>query len=285
MSMVPNSAVLPLVALCALGCRKLDPVPADADGAAAWLYEHQEDGTPEEIDLATGNLVDALDLDALEEPFEGLLVPLDADAVAAVGREAVEALPEDEQADVDDDDLDAGTYVRLADQQGMITATVIPCDVEATAAVFVRVDQDVIHGGYDAYDRTWQTDGDAYLDGSADDLSWRTEYTVSVLGSTYDATILGQIRRVEPEEADAVVVARAVLPEPGTFSRGGQYFRQDYHLDLFLPHGDGETLHVFAVWRDMNIGGIHSSNAAYISTVSARFVDSDEEIGALCSAR
>src|SRR5690606_21513438 len=113
------------------------------------------------------------------------------DAVAAVGRAAVESLPADEQDQVTEDDLDAGTWVVLSDQQGMLVASVVPCAVEDVVDVFVRTDQDVIHGGYDAYDRRYTSPVEDFdLDTP---LSWETHYTVSMLGSTYDARILGQL--------------------------------------------------------------------------------------------
>ncbi len=279
-----RAVLLPIcLILTVTACRKLDPVPEDADGAAAWLYRHQGDGEDADVAEALRNLRDALDLDAQEEPVEALLAALDADAVGAVGRVAVESLPEEEQAAIDDAALDAGTYVRLADQQGMIIASVIPCAVEDVVGIHVRLDQDEIHGGYDAYDRAYLTDADAFFAGDLDALAWRTDYTVSVIGSTYDATILGDLRWVDIDGA-RMGYGRAHLPEPGTFESGGGYFRQDYHLDLFYERAPGETVHVFGVWRDLKVAGFHSSNPAFIATVSSRFVESDEEIAALCAA-
>jgi len=40
---------------------------------------------------------------------------------------------------------------------------------------------------------------------------------------------------------------------------------------------------VFAVWRDMNLRGFHSSNGAYIATVSDAFREADENIAAVCN--
>ena len=151
-----------IVWISATGCRQLDPLPEDADGAAAWLYRYQDSDADGEIADAMQQLSDALGLHEMEEATEGLLLPLDADAVATVGRTAVEALPEADQAGVTEEDLDAGTYVQLADQQGMVVASIIPCALQDTVEVFVRTDQDEIHGGYEAYDRQYTADRDAF---------------------------------------------------------------------------------------------------------------------------
>lgn len=264
-------------------CRRLDDIPDDADGAAAWLYQHQSDGEPHDVLEALLNLRQGLNLDELDEPLEGLLLPLSADAVASVGRQAVEALPEDQWDDVPEEEIEDGTFVRLEDQQGMLIASVIPCSVEDTVGVHVRLDQDEIHGGYDEYERVYLTDHEPFLAGERPDLAWSTDYTVSVIGSTYNANIQGQIRWVELPDGSRLGLGRAHLPEPGVFTRGGGYFRQDYHLDLFYEIAPGQTVHVFGVWRDLRVAGIHSSNAAFIATTSRRFVESDAEKGEICS--
>ncbi len=273
------TALVVTSAVVSSGCRRLDPIPEDADGAAAWLYRYQDADAPQEIIDAIDVVVDAMAVPPDEGFVEGLLIPLDAETVEVVGQVAVGTLPEEEQGGVTDEDLDAGTYVVLADQQGMVVASIIPCSVQDVVEVFVRTDQDVIHGGYDEYERFYTSEADALDVGGM--LSWQTNYTVTVIGATYDATIEGQLRWID--EDNTYAVARAHLPEPGVFSSGGRYFRQDYQLDLFAPTDDGQTVHVFAVWRDMNLLGFHSSNAAYIATVSDAFREGDEEIGEVCN--
>ncbi|MFT6820292.1 MAG: hypothetical protein ACJATT_004117 [Myxococcota bacterium] len=272
---------LTVVLLLPFGCRKLDPIPQDADGAASWLYRNQDAEDTEEIIAAMDLVIDALAIDPEEEFVEGLLLPLDAASVEVVGRVAVETLPTEEQIAVTEEELEAGTYVVLEEQQGMVVASIIPCAVADVVGVVIRTDQDVVQGGYDVYDRAYTTDENALDNGEM--LGWETNYTISALGATYDATILGQLRFLD--EAKTYAVARAYLPTPGEFTRGGRYFRQDYQLDLFAPTEDGQTIHVFAVWRDMNLGGFHSSNAAYIATVSNAFRDADVAIADVCNPR
>lgn len=268
-----------LALVAASGCRKLEPIPEGADGAAAWLYRHQDGDATDEIRAAIDQIVDELGVTTAEAGFvEGLLESLDAETVGVVGRSAVEALPPEEQEAITEEELDAGTVVQLSDQQGMVVASVIPCPVQDVLDVYVRTDQDVVHGGYEAYDRAYTADRDAFDDGEP--LSWETNYTVSVLTSTYDATILGQVRWVDEDRTYAV--ARAHLPEPAEFTRGGKYFRQDYQLDLYAPTDSGETVHVFAVWRDMNLAGFHSSNTGYIATVSNEFRAADGRTAEAC---
>lgn len=279
--------VLPVTLAATSACRKLEPVPEGVDANAAWLYRHQDDDAQDEIAEGLRQIRGDLSLDALEEYTERLLEPLDAETVAVVGRQAVEGLSEEERGALSEDEvesrLDDGSLVRLSDQQGMLVATRIPCSLEDTVEVFVRLDQDTIHPDYQAYERSYTSDRDAF--GPDTPLSWETNYTVSVIGFQYDARILGQIRWVEDGD-ETFALARAWLPEPGVFKNEGSksYFRQDFQLDAFYETDSGETLHLFAVWRDMNLGGgLHSSNAGYIATVSKAFRDGDVEIASFCN--
>jgi hypothetical protein len=281
-----------LFALLALvGCKHLDPAPADADGAVGWLYENYAVAEPAAIADAVGKIADDLDTDGMSDAIETTISTLSADGVASVGRSAVEALPEDEQDDVTDEQLDAGELVRLSDQQGMLIVSVIGCGRDDVETLLAATNQDELHGGYDAYDREWDGDGDAYFARETDTLAWTTDYTVTpVPGSTYHATIEGGLRYVASDGGDAfpfgdVVLGRAVLPEPGVFDAGEGYFRQDYQLDVLWERAPGETVHLFGVWRDLLVAGFHSSNEGFIGLVSDRSVQADEEIEALCAAR
>lgn len=269
----------------ASACRRLDDIPEDVDGAAAWLYEHQSDGLPEAVFEALSNLRDGLPLEGLDGSHQGLLASLGPSAVAAVGRQAVEGLPEPEQLAITEEQIEDGTFVRLEDHQGMLIASVIPCTVEDVVGIHIRLDQDEIHGGYDEYERRYVTDFGAFERGERPDLAWSTDYqvTVSLLRSTYHANIQGGIRWVDLPDGARLGLGRAHLPEPGVFTRGTGYFRQDYHLDLFFEVEPGKTAHVFSVWRDLRMGSTHSSNVAFIATTSSRFAQADETIAELCT--
>ncbi len=279
-----------MVLLAAGGCRTLDPVPEGVDANASWLYRNQDLEDEAQIAEALVQLRADLSLDDIDEYLEQLMGPLDAESVAVVGKQAISALPEAEADALSEEDLEArvedGTLVRLGDQQGMMVATIIPCSIEDTVDVFVRLDQDVIHPDYETYKREYTSDRDAF--GLGTPLSWSTDYTVkfTIPTATYEANILGQIRWLEGDDASGetqrYAIARAHLPEPGVFTKGGQYFRQDYQLDLFYPTDDGRTIHLFAVWRDMNLGGFHSSEQAYIAIVSGAFRNGDKEIASFC---
>jgi hypothetical protein len=269
-----------------LACAKKEATPEEADRGAGWLYQHYADGAPADLADAIATIHDDIDAGTMTDALETTLTNLEPDAVAAVGRTAVESLPDDEQADVTEDDLDAGTYVRLADQQGMFIVSVIDCDLVDVETILAATNQDEMHGGYDAYERTWTSDGDAYFAGETDTLTWTTDYTVSVIGSTYHATIQGGLRHLSDDGSfrfGDVVLGRAVLPEPGVFDAGDGYFRQDYQLDMLWERAPGETIHAFALWRDLLVAGFHSSDPAFISLVSDRSVDADQEIEDLCS--
>jgi hypothetical protein len=276
-----------LIALTA--CKHVEPAPADTEGAAKWLYANYDEGDAAGIADAVDKISDDLDAGSISDAIETTMTPLSADAVATVDRVAVESLDEDAQADVTDDQLDSGEFVRLADQQGMLIVTVIHCSLADVEELLAMPDQNTLHGGYDAYERTWDADGDSYFAGETDRFTWSTDYTISTLGATYEANIHGGLRHVAAEDDDAfrfgdMVLGRAVLPEPATFTAGGDYFRQDYQLDLIWERAQGETVHLFGVWRDMELSGIKSSNGAYISVVSDRSVESDGEIEDACSA-
>jgi hypothetical protein len=279
-----------LALLTLVGCKHLDPAPEDAAGAADWLYANFDGAEPAAIADAVAKMHDDLDAGAMTEAIETTMDPLSVEAVAAVGRTAVESLSEADQAEVTDAQLDSGELARLSDQQGMLIVTVIGCPRDEVEALLAATNQDEIHGGYDAYDRRWDGDGADYFARTADRLTWTTDYTVSVVGSTYHATIEGGLRYVPATSGDDtfrfgdVVLGRAVLPEPGVFDTGEGYFRQDYQLDVLWERAPGETVHAFGVWRDLLVAGFHSSNPGFISLVSDRSVEADQEIEDLCAA-
>lgn len=269
-----------LISLLALAaCKKAEPAPEDAEAAAKWLYEHYDDGESAAIGAAITVLHDDLDVGAMTDALQTTMTPLSADAVAAVGRDAGDV-------DADDPRVASGELVRLEDQQGLLIGSVIGCTLEDVEALLAAADQDEIHGGYDAYARDREGSGDAYFARETDRLEWTTDYTITPIpGSTYHATIHGGLRFVaDPEFAYGdIVLGRASLPDPGVFESGSGYFRQDYQLDMLWERAPGETVHLFGLWRDLEVAGFHSSDAGFISLVSDRSVEADEEIAELCA--
>lgn len=131
------------------------------------------------------------------------------------------------------------------------------CDLDHLARILVHLDQDALYDSYDAYARRYTTDFGAWERRERDDLAWEVDLTASGFGlGSYDERLLGGVRRLPiPDDVDGdfpvreLLLARTWIPYP---ARGAQIdFRQDYQLEVYVPWGDGDILHLYGLWREL----------------------------------
>ncbi|MBW2257952.1 MAG: hypothetical protein JRI25_25585 [Deltaproteobacteria bacterium] len=236
-------ASLPLAA-----CRGVDPAPEDLDALMHYLWERFEEGEDLEIHEGVVNLHDAVDGATLEDAWDGALTPLTPEQAALVG--------------VDDRDP--------ADAPGFVLVHPILCDLDHLDDILAHPDQDELYTGvYDAYQRTWTSDWDAYADGEVDILTWDLEYEASVLGSSYTGTAKGMLRRVrgideEVSPFGTVLLARAHMPVPVAFERGNKSMDQDYQLEIYYDRADEEIVHTYGMWREADFGSGFTSESEVV---------------------
>ena len=114
---------------------------------------------------------------------------------------------------------------------------------------------------YEAYDRVYTSDIDAYVGRETAFVTWTTTYTVQPVFSTYTAVISGSMRYVpEQDGVGPMVIQRSYLPDIATFNGDTEdFFEQDYQLDVVLPATDGSK-HGYANWRDLKSAGLEDED-------------------------
>ncbi|MBX3225505.1 MAG: hypothetical protein KF795_33675 [Labilithrix sp.] len=170
--------------------------------------------------------------------------------------------------------------------QGMLVITELDCSLAQIEKLAVAKNQaDIYPGSYDKYKRTYQTNIQDFVSGSAPTVTWKTEYTVSLLGRTYEAVLTGGARRVAGAApgGGAMLVSRTVLDEPARFVAGGDAeFNQDYQLEAFYEIAPSRVVHYYALWREFRVGSLTSSDNLYINVILGNLVDFDVRTSKVC---
>lgn len=249
------------------GCRGVDPAPTSIDELAHFLWRQSQDGTAEDRHAGIENLHDALGGDVVEDAIDGTITPLTLDEVALVGN--------------DDEDPSLA--------QGVYMAKLIRCEMDTFETIVSHPDQERLYTDlYDAYERTYVEDRDAWLAGSLDDLHLKVEYTGSAIGATYDAVSDARLQRIPPVEDgrfERMVFYRSFFPDPAVFEGDSDKdFRQDYQMELYWERAPGEILHFYGMWREADWGGGFTSNDPPIQRLLLNaLADFDDTTDQLCA--
>lgn len=228
-----------VLVLSLLGCKAVDPAPADLDGLFHWFWQRYEQGSDEELHEGVVNAFDLVDLQALaDEVQDGSLTRLSDEETDLVG---VSGLPAEDAA-------------------GMYLLSLFQCDLPTLQPILYDLDQAELYPGtYEAYQRTYTSSLDDYVAGTAAFLDWEVEYTGKYLGSEYDALTHGGLRRVARIDEQAsphgdVIVQRTYMPVPAEWESGSKVFDQDYQLEVYVEAGGGTVLHLYGMWRHAEYG-------------------------------
>lgn len=259
--------LLPLLLLVA--CEPVDPAPEDLDGAFHWLWSHYGDGDAEAIGQAVANLglaagaADLVPFDAID----GALTDLTADEIAAVGMR---------------DDADPSVT------SGMFLANTFPCTLPRLEEIIISLDQmGQYDEAYDDYERRYDSDLDRYLEREEPILEWTSTISATMLGAEYDEVVKGQslyVDAVETGPGVPVVVARYWMPEEATFANPDFFFTQDYQLELYYERGDGQLVHLYAMWRHMGFLEADTDDESIRRVILDNLADWDERTAELCEA-
>lgn len=254
--------------LLAIGCKAVNPAPADLDGLLHWFWQEYEAGTDEDLHGGVRNAFEVVDLDALAEDVQdGSLTRLDADEAAIVG--------------VTDRDP--------AEAVGLYLLSRLDCDMDTLTPILWAPDQDLLYPGiYDAYDRSFTSSTADFESGAADTLTWDTAYTGSYLGASYDAETKGGLRRLPEVDAEVsphgvVILQRTYMPWPAVWENDNKVFDQDYQIEVYVADGEGGVLHLYGLWRHAEYGsGFDSDNESVQRLLLNALADWDETTEALC---
>lgn len=257
-----------LVAILA-GCKHVDPAPSDVDGLARWFWDNYDQAEDADVAAAMVNVHAAIDADALVDPIDGTVSDLTVDDITGV-----------EIAD--------GTDPTAA--AGMFLTDMIPCSLAEIEGIATALNQDQLYVGvYDAYTREYTTDSAAYFDRQTPTVAWAVEIDSKLLGTNYHESLLGGARYVADLGADVtpngpILVTRTWMPSPAVFESGNKSFDQDYQIEIYDERAPGETIHLYALWRKLDMtSGLDQDNTTVQRTILNNLVDWDAGTAQICA--
>lgn len=269
----PMRALLAWVSSSVLltGCFSFErvPPPEDLEGLLGFFVQNGATATDEELAVAVENT-------------DAVLRALLTDGDAKVG--GIAALTSTDLAAFGIDD---GRDPSLA--PGMFLASRFTCTPERLAEVISDPDQPTIHPNvYDSYDRVFDTDRAAWLRGDIATLDWHVTYEATPTATQYRAKTQSAVRRVlmaEDFPAATALVQRTFLTEPAEFvgAPENHVFDQDYQVEIFFDGGDGTILHLYGLWRYMQLGVVSVNDDVFVDFQLNGMLEWDTQTEAACA--
>lgn len=252
------------------GCKDVDPAPEDLDGLFHYVWEKYDDGLDEELALAVINAHAAIDGDELSEVQDGSLSAFTRDEMDRVGM----------RASADPNEL-----------AGMYLVDLLPCTLEQLERVITDLDQDQLYEGeYEAYDRRYTSDHDAYAAREEPQLTWDVDITAEfVAGALYEEFIHGGTRYVPAVDEETspfgpVVLARTWMPDAARFDNDDYYFTQDYQIEVYYERAPGEVNHLYGLWRHSGFQELNTDDEFLVRQILNALADWDVRTGELCQS-
>ena len=268
----PRAALLALVALLAPAC--------DFGTLDSLSDEEAQEGTEE-------STLQARALWKFYEKGSDDTVKRAIDDVDGVIARAGELPIQVKVGDLTKEDLDlVGKTTDPAAPQGMLLVTDLDCSLDQVAKLVVAKNQTALYPDlYDVYARTYVTNIQDFLSGKSSTVVWKTSYTASAVGRTYEAVLTGGARLVPnaSPRGGSVLLSRTVLDAPGKFIVGGDAdFNQDYQIELYFEIGPKKVRHFYALWREFRIAGLTAESDLYVNLVLGNLKDFDVRTSKLC---
>jgi hypothetical protein len=176
--------------------------------------------------------------------------------------------------------------------RGMFVFNVFNCTLDQTEKIIYALNQDQLYSGvYDSYSRHYTSDFDAYASRTTNELTWDTDMSATILGSHYNESLRGGVRRIPQIDPMATpfgpyLVARTWMPTPANFPHSDKTFDQDYQIEVYYERKAGEVIHLYGIWRQMNLGTIlnlSTENDEVVATTVGHLEDWDSKTAELCA--
>lgn len=240
------------------GCRGVDRAPDDLDGLVHYFWQHPADDEA----LADAVLqLHELQGASLEETTDGVVSRLTLEEATLVDG-------------VDDDPAQAA---------GIYMLNPMSCDIDTLEQVLAALDQDEQRRGtYEEYERTYTSDPEAYFARTTPELTWDISLEATVVFSRYTSELSGGIRRVETE-IGPMIFARTWFREPAEFG-GNSTWEQDYQMEVYYERAPGDIVHLYAMWRELEVSSFSSEDESIQRSVLNGMADWDEDTEDLCES-
>ncbi len=261
-----NSVMLVASSLLALSCKGVDPAPTELDDLFHYFWTWYEDGQEQQLGEAIDNLYQAVGGPDLEQVLDGSLSDLGVDEAALVGVDGVET----------------------ALAQGLYMVRSLACEMDHLETILYQLDQDQLYEGvYDSYERSYTSSLEDYLARNTDFLSWEVDYSASILGSSYDAHIVGGLRYLPADEESShlpAIMSRVYMPRPAAFEDGSsKSMDQDYQIEIFWERSPGDLLHAYGLWRQGDYGSGFTTDDEIVQRIMlGNMSDWDDNTEDLC---
>ncbi|MEZ4321075.1 MAG: hypothetical protein R3F61_26585 [Myxococcota bacterium] len=252
------SSPLLLVFATLVGCRKVEPAPDDLDGLLHFFWQNAES---EDDVLAEGFAsLDASSGAALEDVIDG--------NVSRLTLEEAQLVPS-----VDADPANAA---------GIFMLNTFACDPEKLRELLVVPNQDELREGtYEAYERRFLSDRAAYEAGQVSTIDWEISLSAQIVLSDYSSELRGGVRDIAAPSGPAFV-QRTWFTEPASFENNNTW-TQDYQLELYYERAPGEIVHLYGMWRELDVAGFTSENSGVQRQVLNGMKDWDDDTETLCA--
>lgn len=244
------------------GCRGVDPAPDDLDGILHWFWDNGDAASDDDFGESIATLHEVAGA-SLEEASDGQVSRLSAEQVTIV---------------------DGSPGVDPANAAGIFLLNPYACEADQLERILIHLAQDELYEGvYDTYDRRYTSDDGAFRGGDAESLTWDVDIAASILGSGYTEAIRGSIRRVETSTGTAFLT-RTWLTEPAEFEGGNKSWPQDWQLEVYYEPEPGRIVHLYGMWREMDLGSGLSMEGEGVQRVTLNNLeDWDDETEVLCA--
>ncbi len=249
---------------------EVEPVPEDLETLFHFLWSERHTASDEVLHAALLNLDLHVDGASMEVPLLGRTEPLTA---------AEQALADLEHAEVPDPTRAVG----------MTLVNTMTCDLDTASYYLTMAAQDSLYDGFDAYERVFDGDWEAWLDREFTQLDWEVTYSVSIpIDLVYVAHLSGGVRWVpaledsEDSPFGPFFLLWAYLTEPATFTSGEGDFDQDYRIEVYYQPTEGRVVHVEALWRQMQAGLVDTDSEVIQDLILDAILDIDAGVGGYC---
>jgi hypothetical protein len=257
-------AVLPLIALGLLGCKRPPEAPAELSELCSYVFEHMGDEDDEALAAGVENLAAWFSANGLEDPEEGF-------EVSQISVETAYALP----------DIDLSELSQEEFAEGLVGAAVVNQhghSLDDLAFAIVEADQELVFpDDYKEFERTWLSDMDCFMDHSCELVEALNYSEASYAGIlNVKSENHAQWRWVETENR-AALVHRAWLTGPADISPALATIPAEFFTTVTMELDDGTMVRMQTVWFVALLATVEA-NAFLLSNFVKSLSKSGEQI-------
>ena len=258
-----------LAAMATIGCKDIEPAPQEQEELMQFFFSEFDDASDETMAEAFRNFDAAVDGANLEYS-EGI--------VANLAKE--------------DTDRTGYTHADPANGVGVYIINPVACTMDQMVDLVTMKDQVGTYGTYEAFDRTWVQDVEAFQEGDSATAIWEDDfrYINSILGIDYVANTEGTGRWIPELDDDMtpwgrMLVTRRVMTAPATMDKEDHTYPQDWRVEVYYERAPGQIVHLAAMWREAVFGSLSHESELTQRTLLNGLKDWDSASDEACAER